>query len=190
MLTLFLRVGGQLTTDAPSMGVVTSAEHAAVKDLHASAEFFHSDHAHTDYVARSNGGASWVSPPLATECELQKSRIKASLWIGTNAKATDFTVQLSHWTKGGDWSSLCETTVNTLSRKVDDPTLPGKGMIAVMGAARQSGEAHLVALMLTRFCFCVPLPPTRVRSQRWFQRRAAPRNGIARRCSGSRGRSP
>ena len=116
------------------MGVVTSAEHAAVKDLHASAEFFHSDHAHTDYVARSNGGASWVSPPLATECELQKSKINLSLWIGTNAKATDFTVQLSHWTKGGDWSSLCETTVNTLSRKVDDPTLPGKGMIAVMGA--------------------------------------------------------
>ena len=138
MLTLFLRVGGQLSTDAPSMGVVTSAEHAAVKDLHANAEFFHSDHAHTDYVAQSGGGASWVSPPLATECVLRKTTIKAFLWIGTNAKATDFTVQLSHWSKGSDWSSLCETTASTLSRKVDDPTLPGKGMIAVMGTlARQ-----------------------------------------------------
>lgn len=128
--TLFLRVGGQLTTDAPSMDVVTAKEKKAVTDLHANSPFFHSDHAHTDYVSnRPDGGASWTSPPLSSSYVLQKSRIQTSLWIGTNAKATDFTASLSRWTEKDGWSSLCGATVSTLSRKL---SLPGKAMIDVM----------------------------------------------------------
>ena len=141
--TLFLRVGGQLTTDAPSMAVVTHDENAAVKDLHLRTPFFHSDHAHTDYVARSGGGASWSTPPLATTCKLRKARIKTSLWIGTNAKSTDFTASLSRWSKGGGWASLCGATASTLSRKVETTALPGKGMIAVMANGGYSVELQI-----------------------------------------------
>jgi predicted acyl esterase len=141
--TLFLRVGGQLTTDAPAMSVVTEDEKAAVKELHHRMEFFHSDHAHTDYVARPGASASWSTPPLAVACKLRKGPIKTSLWIGTNAKASDFGVSLSRWTKESGWASLCGTTVSTLSRMVDSPALPGKGMIAVMANGGYSVELPL-----------------------------------------------
>ena len=43
--TLFLRVGGQLTTDAPSMDVVAAKEKKRSRP-HANSPFFHSDHAY------------------------------------------------------------------------------------------------------------------------------------------------
>lgn len=63
---------------------------------------------------------------------LRKARIKTTVWIGTNAKATDIMVSLSRWSKEGGWASLCGTTANTLARQVEAPQLPGKGMVAVM----------------------------------------------------------
>jgi hypothetical protein len=134
LTTLFLRHGGQFTTEAPSQRVITTSENAAVKVLHGqSTEFFHSDYAHTDYVARSQtGGASWSTPPLAMPCKLRKGQMKTTLWIGTNAKATVFLAQLSRWSEAAGWVSLCGATCSTLSRRVKAPQLPGKGMIAVM----------------------------------------------------------
>ena len=136
--TLFLRVGEQLSTEAPSMNVVTSAESKAVTDLHANSPYFHNDHAHTDYVAKANGGATWSTPPFAVDCELIPGAQHASLWIGTNAKATDFTVSLSHWQKeANEWSSVCGATISTRTLKHE---FPGKQMIAIMANGGYSVE--------------------------------------------------
>ena len=92
--TLFLRHGGQLSTEAPSMSVINDDEMAAAMALHAETQYFHSDFAHTDYIgadpanqtaASAPGGASWSSAPLSAACTLEGSRIKTVLWIGSNA---------------------------------------------------------------------------------------------------------
>ncbi len=139
--TLYLRHGAQLSTEPPSMDVINDDEMAAAMSLHATTQYFHSDFAHTDYIAddpanrttaSTPGGTHWESKPLSSPCTLRASRIKTLLWIGTNAVESEFTASLSHGTGDGEWSSVCGATGNTLYREGQDQQLPlpGKSMVA------------------------------------------------------------
>ena len=134
--TLFLRHGGQLTTEFPSMKVIDKKEMSAAMALHATTPYFHSDFAHTDYGSlpgSAPGSASWNSPPMTAPLTLPGSQtIRAKLWVGTNAVETELTATLSRWTEGGGWASLCGATGSTLYREGAGKALPlpGKAMVA------------------------------------------------------------
>lgn len=141
-MLLFLRHGGQLSSEAPSMGVISKNEMADATKLHATTQYFHSDFAHTDYIGAepfmgadpltTSGSASWTTPPLDTAVTLLSSRIKMKLWVATNAVSTEFSASLSHWTAETGWVSLCGSTGSTLHREGAGKALPlpGKDMMA------------------------------------------------------------
>jgi len=131
--TLYLRHGGLLSTEKPSMDAVTKADWDHVKIVHSETQHFHSDFAHTDYMVEDGALASWSTPPLADTFVLKGPRVSANLWIGTNAAHTDFNATLMRFdAQGNSWSPLCSATANTQFREsAETPLLlPGKPMMA------------------------------------------------------------
>jgi hypothetical protein len=143
--TLFLRHGGQLSSEPPSMEAISPEEMDAAMALHAETQYFHSDFAHTDYIGidpanrtatSAPGSASWSTAPLASACTLQPSRaIMVVLWIGSNAVESEFTASLSRGTASGEWLSLCGATGNTLYREGPENPLPLPGKVMVAASA-------------------------------------------------------
>ena len=132
--TLYLRHGGALSTEPPSMEVISDTEMAAAMALHAETQYFHSDFAHTDFAAAGNtstASASWVTPPLPTACKLSSMVANVMLWVGTSATHAGFSASLSKQ-QGAEWVSLGGGSADTLFREgADEPQpLPGKGMMA------------------------------------------------------------
>jgi len=137
---LYLRYGGLLSTDKPSMDGVTKADWEHVAHVHSTTQYFHSDFAHTDYTVKSGSMASWSTPPLEQAVTLQGLRVSANLWIGTNASETDFTASLMHFPQANGGSPageaaagarLCSATSNTRFREGKETgLLPGQPMMA------------------------------------------------------------
>eukprot|EP00747_Dinoflagellata_sp_TGD_P017504 gnl/TRDRNA2_/TRDRNA2_125863_c0_seq1.p1 gnl/TRDRNA2_/TRDRNA2_125863_c0~~gnl/TRDRNA2_/TRDRNA2_125863_c0_seq1.p1 ORF type:complete len:257 (-),score=48.60 gnl/TRDRNA2_/TRDRNA2_125863_c0_seq1:126-896(-) len=156
---LYLRQGGLLCTEKPSMEVVTKGDWDHVKEVHEKSQHFHSDFAHTDYTVGPGSNASWCTAPLDSEVQLQALRVSAVLWFSTSAAETDVTVSLLKGKAGGAgaaakpdgdyfmWSELCRATANTQFREGKDTPLllPGKGMMA---AGANGGYAVAVPLEL------------------------------------------
>lgn len=160
---LYVRHGGQLSTEAPSMAVISNEEMGAAMALHAKTQYFHSDFAHTDYVGADPtnkstvpGGTSWTSAPLSRPLRLH-GRVRATLWIGTNVPATHFSVALSSRAPdGSEWSSLCGATGNTLYREGEQALpLPGQTMVA---AGSNGGFSVSMPLELGQLTEAVGLP--------------------------------
>jgi len=158
--TLFLRHGGQLSTETPSMAVINGEEMSAAMALHATTQYFHSDFAHTDYAAApaagnasaaASAGASWSSPPLRAKCTLSSGPVRTTLWIGTNAGETAFTVALSRWSERGGWASLCGGSASTAQRDV------GADGTAAAAAARLPGKPMVAASSNGGFAVAVPV---------------------------------
>ena len=128
---VYLRHGGQLSTEAPDFKVISKDEMSHAMDLHAKTPYFHSDFAHTDYVADQAYGASWLTPPLEAPATLAQGPIKVVLWIGTNAASTLVTASLSRRSALGGWGSLSGATADTLHREPGkELPLPGQPMMA------------------------------------------------------------
>jgi predicted acyl esterase len=124
--TLWLRHGGLLSTEKPNMNVVTKADWAHVKTVHAETQYFHSDFAHTDYRVAPGASASWSSLPLEQACVLRGLKIMVTLWVSTSTASTDFTASLSRSSSGdfhraGPNRATRPISALTATRPISDP---------------------------------------------------------------------